>query len=364
MSTVLVAIACTFQLSAPAERPVATAADDTAPQNWSVRRTAIIARSRARAASSVASRRPRSAARTPRDLDGAEVGEWLITNIGGPATELFDQIDFPVIKKVAIFLGETRVARTDRHLISEAQVLQMVQHLEPGDLILEKTNWYLCNLAIPGFWGHSELYLGSYDEALAYFDEPAVDEHFALLGFEGFADYLVSMYPDAVVRWRAGAETDGRTVRIIEADGLARRTILNSAEHGLTRDFVAALRPRLLSKLDKALALLVALSYLDQPYDFTFDVSSDDALTCTELLARAYASDASKRGLHFEIGRAGTGKPMIFPTSLVESYVREAGAADRQFSFVYFLKGDEATGQAGVGSERDFIDSASWTFPF
>jgi hypothetical protein len=172
------------------------------------------------------------------------------------------------------------------------------------------------------------------------------------------------MDPDAVVRWRAGAETDGRTVRIIEADGLARRTVFNSAEHGLTRDFVAALRPRLLSKLDKALAVAVALGYLDRPYDFTFDVSSDDTLTCTELLARAYATDAQKRGINFAIGRAGTGKPMIFPNSLVETYAREADAADRQFSFVYFLRGDERTGLASVGSEREFIDSANWSFPF
>lgn len=301
---------------------------------------------------------------TPHEFSGAEVGDWLIDNVAAPANALFDRIHFPVVKKVAIFLGETKVAPRERHLIRTEQVLQMVTHLEPGDLILEKTNWYLCNLAIPGFWGHSELYIGSYDQAVAYFDDPAVNAYFAALGYDSFAGYLVSHYPDAVVRWRIGAETDGNTVRIIEADGLARRTIFNSAEHGLTRDFVAVLRPRLLSKVDKARALVVALGYLDRPYDFTFDVSQDDALTCTELLARSYATEGDKRGVRFRVERAATGKPMIFPTSLVEVYRQEQQSEDRQFSLVYFLKGDEASGQASIGSEREFVESAGWTFPF
>lgn len=301
---------------------------------------------------------------TPPEFNSAAVGDWLIDNVTSPVNKLFDRIHFPVVKKVAIFLGETKVAPKERHLIRTEQVHQMMPRMQPGDLILEKTNWYLCNLAIPGFWGHSELYIGSYDEAIAYFDGPEVNAYFATLGFDDLRHFLVSQMPDAVVRWRAGAETDGGVVRIIEADGLAQRTIFNSAEHGLTRDFVAVLRPRLLSKVDKVRALVVALGYLDRPYDFTFDVSADDALTCTELLARSYATEGDKRGVRFRVGRAGTGKPMIFPTSLVEVYRQEAGTDDRQFSLVYFLKGDEASGLASVGNEREFIDSASWTFPF
>src|SRR5204863_118685 len=68
---------------------------------------------------------------------------------------------FPLQKHVAEWAGDTRVAPQDRRLVDDAQLAAFKGALEPGDVILERRNWYLSNIGLPGFWPHAALYTGS-----------------------------------------------------------------------------------------------------------------------------------------------------------------------------------------------------------
>ena len=70
---------------------------------------------------------------------------------------------FPIQKRVSEWMGDTKVRRTPS-LITEEDLDKMRKSLAPGDILLERRNWYLSNAGLPGFWPHAALYIGTLDE--------------------------------------------------------------------------------------------------------------------------------------------------------------------------------------------------------
>jgi len=297
--------------------------------------------------------RNRAAVELLLQLDG-EGRDLIAAALAVPALERYGSFRGPVVKEVAQFLGRTRVETRTRPLIRLSQVRTMLAQLEPGDLILEKKTGYLCNLAIRGFWGHSAIYIGSYEEAQAYFDTEEVKAYFRELGFDGFMEFVEQRSPEAIALWRDDDHLGGAPVRVLEGDGLARSIVLRSAEQSLASDYVAALRPLQPGRLDKARAIADALSYWNTPYDFGFDVHSDDALVCTELIAKAYAGGGDKRGLRLPVERTLDGPYMIYPSAIAELITEPVEGEARQLELVYFLRGIEGEGRAEVGGADEF----------
>ncbi|HWI56939.1 MAG TPA: hypothetical protein VNZ22_06920, partial [Bacillota bacterium] len=76
---------------------------------------------------------------------------------------------FPVQAGVAEWMGHTKVYRPQRSLISPTQIRQFQPKLLPGDILLERREWYLSNIGLPGFWSHAALYVGTPEERRAFF---------------------------------------------------------------------------------------------------------------------------------------------------------------------------------------------------
>ena len=235
---------------------------------------------------------------------------------------------------VSTLIGDTRIRAPRGHagLITPEQVAALRTRLRPGDIVIERRNWYLSNAFLPGYWPHSALYVGSAADlrALGLEHDPRVAKH-----LEAFAR------PDAA----------GHTLVFIEA--ISEGVVFTSAEHSIGEaDSVAVLRPRLTpGQIREVVA--GAFSHVGKPYDFDFDFFSGDKLVCTEVVYRACGSY-----IEFPLVQI-LGTKTLPALEIVRHWASPAGA--QQLEFVAFLDGDETTGRC-VERDADAL-KASLTRP-
>jgi 1-acyl-sn-glycerol-3-phosphate acyltransferase len=224
---------------------------------------------------------------------------------------------------VSTLIGDTKIREPRGHagLVTSAQLMALRAKLRPGDIVIERRNWYLSNAFLPGYWPHSAMYVGTADElrALGLDGDPRVAKHLA-----AFAR------PDAAGHPRA----------FIEA--MSEGVVFTSAEHSVGEaDSVAVLRLRASPEQIKE-TIARAFSHAGKPYDFDFDFFSADKLVCTEVVYRACG-----HLIEFPLVEI-LGTKTLPAVEIVRHWTTPAGAA--QLEFVAFLDGDEA---AGTCVERD-----------
>lgn len=253
---------------------------------------------------------------------------------------------FPVQKGVAEWMGDTRVARAHTFLVTDEQIAQLAPRLQPGDVLLERREWYVSNIGLPGFWPHTALFIGDAGGRARYFDDPEVR---AWVRQQGRADgdfeaWLRDRYPAAYAK--------SRSTRVIEA--MSEGVSFTTLEHSAAADSLAVIRPRA-SKGDKAIAIARAFAYTGRPYDFNFDFHTDNALVCSEVVFKAYEGSVSLP-LSKTMNRLNTP-----PNEIVRQFDETYGTAAQQFDFVLFLDGQERAKRAVSAGLADF--RASWKRP-
>lgn len=227
---------------------------------------------------------------------------------------------FPVQKGVAEWMGDTRVARHGRALITAAQIAGLKTRLEPGDILLERREWYLSNIGLPGFWPHAALYVGDAEERRRYFG--------------GEAPELRNV--------PAGA-------RVIEA--ISEGVSFTTLEYSAAADSLAVLRPRL-SKREKAAAIARAAHYVGRPYDFDFNFDTDASLVCSEVIYRAYEDR-----IRFPVAEVA-GRKTMPPNNLVRDFDTTFGTPRQQFDLIVFFDGRERERRAVEAPVAEFRSSA------
>lgn len=264
---------------------------------------------------------------------------------------------FPVQAGVAEWMGDTKVHRLQRSLISADQIAALPKRLEPGDILLERREWYVSNVGLPGYWPHTALYIGSPEERARYFDTPEVRAWVKNQGEASgnFEQLLKARHPKAQ---EEGARLQhGHPPRVIEAisEGVSFTTI----EHSADADALAVLRPRL-GRVEKALAILRAYGYVGRPYDFNFDFRSDASLVCSELIYKVYEPLSGMKGLRLPVkmilGRLTSG-----PNDYAEQFDQQYGTPEQQSDLVLFLDGNEFGKNATEASLEEF--RRSWKRP-
>lgn len=265
---------------------------------------------------------------------------------------------FPVQVGVSEWVGHTKVARLDRSLISQPQIKAMTVTLEPGDIVLERREWYLSNIGLPGYWPHAALFIGTAEQRQSYFGDPAVQEWVREQGQPDgqFENLLKSKFPRSYAEGLKQQE-EGHAARILEA--IAKGVSFSSIEHSADADAVAVLRPRL-TKREKAEALLRAFGYAGRPYDYNFDFLTDAELVCTELIYKSYEPSNGFRGIRFPLGKV-LGKRVMPANEIARLFDEQFGTPGQQMDFVVFLDGHEQTGKAVKASVQEL--RASWKRP-
>jgi hypothetical protein len=262
----------------------------------------------------------------------------------------------PVQERVARWAGDLRVHRNGRSLITPKQIEELQLRVEPGDILLQRREWYLTNAGIPGFWTHAALYVGTPEERTHLFEgDLDVLAWARAVGQGSFEAALRARHPEAYAR---SEELEaGHPTRVLEA--IAEGVTFTSLEHSAAADSIAVLRPRL-SKRELAIALGRAFGYAGRPYDYEFDFATDAALVCSELVYKSYQPGAGMHGLQLPLEQVA-GHLMMTPNEIARRYTHTREETTRDLDFIWMLDGNERSGNATPASADTF--SESWERP-
>ncbi|MHC5019618.1 MAG: 1-acyl-sn-glycerol-3-phosphate acyltransferase [Planctomycetota bacterium] len=237
---------------------------------------------------------------------------------------LVKQVRYETQSAFSTWLGDFKIRRPNdgRHPITPVLQTRLRERLQPGDIVLERRNWFLSNAFLPGFWPHTALYVGTVAdlEARGLTVRPEVAAQ--------------------LERFRA-PDAEGHTHVFIES--ISEGVVFTSMEHSVGEaDAVAVLRPDVPpEEVNDAIA--AAFGLVGRPYDFEFDFASTDKLVCTELVYRAYGGNSGTLQFPIELIMGRTTMPAV---NLVEKFRAERGTPAPQLRFVAWIDSDEVTGEA------------------
>lgn len=194
---------------------------------------------------------------------------------------------YPIKSGVCAWAGETQILDSE-NTISSSELKKLQTILWPGDLIVNRKDYYISNYAIPGFWTHASLYIGTSQERSQFFlDDINCMEWVKMKGVQSgeYGELLSQTYdlkfPNKNHNWKQKS--------IVEAVG--KGVILSTFESGASKDGIVVFRPKI-KKLEIAKGIYNALSMVSLPYDYNFDFSSDSEIACTELIYKAFENDS------------------------------------------------------------------------
>jgi len=266
----------------------------------------------------------------------------LVAISAGVAAPLADARDagklaiYRVQTFISSWVGDTKVREPHggKSLIQPAHLKELRAKLKPGDLMLERRNWFLSNAFLPGYWPHAALYVGTADDLrrLGLDRDPRVQKH-----------------------WQRFLTRDDRGHERVIIEAISEGVVFTSMEHSVGEaDAAAFLRPNLTEdRLKEVIAR--AFSHAGKPYDFEFDFFSSDKLVCSEVVYRAFDGDI-KLPLVDVMGRK-----TLPPIEIVRQCVAEHAQGSAQFAFVAWLNSDERRKRVTFGGEEDFYKTANWS---
>lgn len=290
---------------------------------------------------------------------GRGKGEALsLVNAVAVVRNLGQRAVFPVQAGVSEWMGDTKVLRQNHALISEEQIAAMIPKMQPGDVMLQRREWYVSNVGLPGFWSHAALYVGTPEERRAYFDDAEVRAWVKSQGAaDGNIETLLQQRHAQAYAMGLATQEHGHVPRVLEA--ISEGVSFTTMEHSAAADSVVALRPRL-SKKDRAFALLRAFGYAGRPYDFDFDFQTDASLVCTELVYKAYEPAAAFKGVNMQAEEI-VGRLAIPANSIARQFDQEYGTPAQQWDMLLFIDGSERNKRAVESDVAAF--RTSWQRP-
>ncbi len=114
---------------------------------------------------------------SPQLRDGA------VRAVAAEARDVTREAIYQVKSAVSLWVGDTKIRkpRRGRSLIEPAQLAEIRGKLQPGDIVIERRNWFLSNAFLPGYWPHATLYVGTPADIvnLGLDKDPRVAAHWA-----------------------------------------------------------------------------------------------------------------------------------------------------------------------------------------
>lgn len=283
---------------------------------------------------------------------------YTLKNAGRITAHVLFKVYFPIQKGISEWMGDERVARGNEFLINQDQIKIVHGMLRAGDVLIERREWYLSNIGLPGFWPHAALYMGRPEERAYLEEDESVQKWVISEGLESgsFEELLETKYPK-VYQESLGSDEYKHEYRVLEA--MSEGVVFTSLEHSANADSLAVIRPKL-SNLDIAKGLLTSLKYQGRPYDFNFDFRTDSSVVCSELVYYAYQPTKDKKGITFPVTET-LGRPVVTPNNIIKELADTYGTDKQQFDFILFLDGNDKKREATFSTMENL--KTTWNRP-
>lgn len=183
--------------------------------------------------------------------------------------------------------------------INRQNALMLLSELQSGDIVLEKSNSYMTNQVIPGYFTHSSIWLGIKNRRKYQFN------------------------PDKLLK--------GRQINIHDramAEAITSGVRLSSLKEYTLGKIYLIIRFDPLDENQRKAILDASLQQMKKSYDFNFDIESSDWVNCTELIYLAY--DFIDWETHYYMGRY-----TIFPDDILRTALN-----DKRFKIVVLSEND------------------------
>ncbi|MFT5873402.1 MAG: hypothetical protein ACI8WT_002347 [Clostridium sp.] len=248
---------------------------------------------------------------------------------------------FPFQKWVAISITGVDYSSRKEKYVSNEDINSIKEELLPGDILLKRNNYQLTNIGLPGFWTHSGIYIGCLENLDKYFNDVPMENCLCV------SEYVKLNYPKVYDALCDKSENSGEYIIEVIAPGV----VINPLEAIAKVDYFSALRPKL-SKEDKLKALFIAFESLGKAYDYNFDIMTDNALFCSELIYKSYLCASNKKGIKFDL-EPKAGRLLLSPNSIIKKFDTEYDSGNAEFDFVVFYDGSERERKAVRRSAKD-----------
>lgn len=260
----------------------------------------------------------------------------ILGRVGDGIRDKGKEIFYDVQKAISSWIGDFKAKTVESAIrVDSSEFEELRGVLKPGDILLERRNYYGSNAFLPGYWPHAALYIGAPADLLNL----GLDEETLRKEFGEDKNKADTFWGDPVERGEGYSSPDlhhGDKHVIIEA--VSEGVIFSSLEHSIGgADSVVVLRPieSILRKDEIKDAIRAAFGYWGKPYDFEFDFASTDKLVCTEVVYRAYGGNSGT--IRFPVEEI-MGRPTMPAVNLVRKFKEDRDAGKPQFEFIRFLE--------------------------
>ena len=262
---------------------------------------------------------------------------------------------------IATEIGDFRIKNTREireHHIRSQEVNQFHGTLRPGDILIERRDWYSSNAFLPGYWPHGALYVGSPSQwkqegilekvitELQVLADLATQSGSTRETDEPHQQNHAEKIQRLIEQLKAGEAEHLDRFHIIEA--VSEGVILNTVAHSIGEaSSVFALRPKNLKPGERAKAIAHAFYYEGREYDFNFDFETPNTLVCTEVIYRCYGGNSDNATLRFPIVSV-LGRRTLPAHELATQFVQDVRTGNPQYDLVAWLDYDRIQDEATV----------------
>ncbi len=203
-----------------------------------------------------------------------KVRNLLLINTLLTHAELSDAME-RIMGKISEFFGNTigsiqvRSGKLKKLIGHTPTMIRLKNKLKPLDILFEKTPFRLTDQFIPGFFGHVALWLGTPEELM----NMRVDfrgKEIPLLDHPKMLPFLERMSQGKLI------------VEALRKPGVT----MNTFENFLDVDDLVVVRPEFNG--NPAERILKTVELVGRPYDFNFDVETENAIVCSELIYQVF----------------------------------------------------------------------------